>query len=394
MHRVGGDVTNPLHIALIGTRGVPAAYGGFETAVEEIGRRLVGKGHRVTVYCRDKGGAGRDYLGMTRVVLPAVRRKALETLSHTALSVAHSARDRPDVAIVFNAANSPFLPVLRTFRVPVALHMDGLEWRRSKWGGAGKRFYRGAELFGVRTADALIADSPGIADYYRHQFDARTELIAYGAPQLRSADPAGVENLDLRPNGYHLAVARFEPENHVREIVAGYAKSSATKPLAVVGSAPYSEGYIKEIRQLAQKDSRIRLLGAVYDQKLLDSLYFHAYAYIHGHSVGGTNPSLLRAIGAGTAVIAYDVSFNRAVIEGRGWFFRTEDEVASAVLAAEGAAEQVSREGAYLREHASRRYTWDSVAVQYENLAYRLHGGETMRPSHKRATRNPVAWDE
>ncbi|MDH3009313.1 DUF1972 domain-containing protein [Gordonia alkanivorans] len=383
----------PLHIALIGTRGVPAAYGGFETAVEEIGKRLSSSGHRVTVYCRGDDPAGDEYLGMKRVQLPAIKKKSLETLSHTALSVGHAVSRRPDAAIVFNAANSPFLPALRAARVPVALHMDGLEWRRSKWGRVGKRFYRTAELFGVRTADALIADSPGIADYYKHQFGATTELIKYGAPQLQAADEAGIRGLGLQPDRYHLVVARFEPENHVREIVEGYAKSSASIPLVVVGAAPYAEAYTNEIEQVARSDDRIHLLGAVYDQELLDALYFHAFSYVHGHSVGGTNPSLLRAIAAGTAVLAYDVSFNRAVVDDQGWFFRSADDVAVALESAESAPEAVAKIARFVREHAARHYTWDEVASQYEDLAKRLVGGYSRRSAHRKARRNSVAWD-
>ncbi|WP_035718035.1 DUF1972 domain-containing protein [Gordonia terrae] len=393
MNRDTSTTTQSLHISLIGTRGVPAAYGGFETAVEEIGRRLTRNGHRVTVYCRAGHDVGSNFLGMDRVVLPAVRRKSLETLSHTALSVAHAAGNRPDVAFVFNAANSPFLPFLRAIRVPVALHMDGLEWRRSKWGSTGKRFYRTAEVLGVRTADALIADSPGIADYYHHQFGARTELIKYGAPQLVTADSSGVEKLGLTPNGYHLVVARFEPENHVSEIVAGYGASDATKPLVVVGSAPYAEQYTSEINRIAAADPRIRLLGGVYDQELLDALYFHAFSYVHGHSVGGTNPSLLRAIAAGTAVVAYDVSFNRAVLDGQGWFFQDAAGVSAAISATEADENQVRKTAQFLQEHAARHYTWDEVATQYESLAHRLHNGESVRDAHRRARRHSEPWN-
>ena len=307
---------------MIGTRGVPAAYGGFETAVEEIGRRLVDRGHSVLVYGRTAGSEGDYFLGMRRVTLPSVRQKALETLSHTALSTAHAVtRARPDVAFVFNAANSPFVPALRARGIPVALHMDGLEWKRAKWGPRGRAYYRWAEQNGVRTADALIADAPGIADYYTHQFGAPTEMFRYGAPILESAPSDGVEALGFEADGYHLVVARFEPENHVREIVEGYSRSDATKPLVVVGAAPYAAEYTEAIADIAASDPRIFLLGAVYDQALLDALYFHAYTYVHGHSVGGTNPSLLRAIGAGTPVIAYDVGFNREVLGDAGQYF-------------------------------------------------------------------------
>lgn len=393
MHTATDPSSTSLRIALIGTRGIPAAYGGFETAVEEVGRRLVERGHRVLVYGRDAGTAGDVHLGMRRVTLPAVRQKALETLSHTALSTMHAVtRARPDAAFVFNAANSPFLPLLRARRIPVALHMDGLEWRRSKWGPRGKAYYRSAESFGVRQADAIIADAPGIADYYDHQFGVGSEMIRYGAPLLDEASTDGIRELGLESGGYHLVVARFEPENHVREIVEGYAASAATKPLVVVGSAPYAAEYTADIDRIAAADPRIRLLGAVYDQELLDALYHHAFTYLHGHSVGGTNPSLLRAMGAGTAVIAFDVGFNREVLDGQGWYFAGPSDVAAAVDAAEADAAAVETAGLRLRDRAAEAFSWDDVAAAYEDLAVRLVAGESIHPHARRARRANTEW--
>ncbi|WP_372966768.1 DUF1972 domain-containing protein [Microbacterium sp.] len=385
--------TPTLRIALIGTRGIPAAYGGFETAVEEVGRRLVDRGHRVLVYGRDAGTVGDTHLGMRRVTLPAVRQKALETLSHTALSTLHAVtKARPDAAFVFNAANSPFLPLLRARRIPVALHMDGLEWRRSKWGSRGKAYYRWAEAFGVQTADAIISDAPGIADYYDHQFDVPSELIRYGAPLLDDAPADGIARLGLEPGGYHLVVARFEPENHVREIVEGYAASAAQKPLVVVGSAPYAAEYTAAIDRIAAADDRIRLLGAVYDQELLDALYHHAYTYLHGHSVGGTNPSLLRAMGAGTAVVAYDVVFNREVLDGSGWYFEGPADVARAVDAVEADPTAVTSNAEAMRRRAAEAFSWDDVAAAYEELAIRIARGESIHPTARRARRAQSDW--
>jgi glycosyltransferase involved in cell wall biosynthesis len=363
---------NRMSIAMVGTRGVPARYGGFETAVEEIGQRLVDGGHRVVVYCRNVPGAPEqspaEHLGMELVHLPAARKRSLETLSHTALSVAHLVAHRTDAAFVFNAANAPLLPVLRAARIPVATHVDGLEWRRAKWGGAGRRYYRAAESLAVRWSDALIADAQGIADYYRDAFEAPTTLLTYGAPII---DPGSdlLAGLGLEPGGYHLAVARFEPENHVDVIVDGYSRSSARKPLIVVGSAPYADGYTRRVHALA--DERVRFLGGVWDQDLLDQLYANCATYLHGHSVGGTNPSLLRAIGAGAAVTAFDVSFNREVIADAGRFFSTADDVARQVAAVEADPAGTRRAGRRARELALR-YDWNAVAAGYEELAATL----------------------
>lgn len=364
---------------------MPARYGGFETCVEEVGRRLVELGHRVVVYCRDTndGAPTSDrHLGMRLVHLAAVRGRSFETLSHTGLSILHLVRHRPDVAILFNAANAPFLPLLRAAGIPVATHVDGLEWKRAKWGPVGQRYYRTAESLAVRWSDALIADARGIADYYRQTFSASTHVIAYGAPIIHT----GVERLKelgLESGGFHLAVARFEPENHVDVIVGGYRGSGAALPLVVVGSAPYADEYTRRIHALG--DARVHFLGGLWDQAQLDQLYAHCLTYLHGHSVGGTNPSLLRAIGAGAATAAFDVGFNREVLGDTGRYFRTGSDVTRVVEAAEMDRDGTAARGRAARDRAGA-YDWYEVARAYERLCRELVSGALggPRPSGRR----------
>ncbi|MBF0672766.1 MAG: DUF1972 domain-containing protein [Salinibacterium sp.] len=371
-----------LSFAMIGTRGVPAAYGGFETAVEEIGARLVEAGHEVTVYCRNADASLRRHRGMQLVHLPAVKVKVGETLSHTALSVAHATfRRRPDVAFVFNAANAPFVPWLRALGVPTAVHVDGLEWKRAKWNGLGRRYYRLVERLAVDWADALIADARGISDYYAANFAAPTELLTYGAAVQDDAGHDRIRPLGLEPKRYHLVVARFEPENHVDVIVDAYHRSSAELPLVVVGSAPYAAAYTQKIRQVAESDARIRLLGGVYDQLQLDELYANALAYVHGHSVGGTNPSLLRAMGGGTSVLAYDIDFNREVLGEEAAYFGSASALSRHFDDVESEPERHVALGRRLQRRAQRLYNWDAVSRGYEELGLRLASGYTIRAS-------------
>jgi len=381
-----------LRIALLGTRGVPAAYGGFETAVEEVGRRLAARGHEVTVYCRGAAPPIKEHLGMRLVHLPALRRKTLETLSHTAVSAAHLlSHGGADAAIVFNAANAPVLPLLRRGGIPVATHVDGLEWRRAKWSSAGRRYYRIAESMAVRSSDALIADAAGIADYYRDQFRAATHLITYGAPILRDLAADRIAELGLQPGRFHVLVARFEPENHVHLAVAGYRSSRSRLPLVVVGSAPYSDAYTAQVRQLGGDDPRIIWLGSIWDQPLLDQLYAHALTYVHGHSVGGTNPSLLRAMGAGTAVLAFDVGFNREVLGDDGRFFRSAGDLTTLFEHSEARAVAVAERGRRLQSRAEALYRWDDVADQYEVLCRGLAQGSVARSDVQRSSRRVSA---
>ncbi len=374
-----------LSIAMIGTRGVPAHYGGFETCVDEVGARLADRGHSVTVYCRtapeDRQAAPTSYRGMNLVHLGAMKRRSLETLSHTGLSVAHLMRNRTDVAIVFNCANAPWLPFIRARGVPVATHVDGLEWKRGKWGPIGQRYYRVAEAVAVKLSDGLIADAVGIADYYREKFDADTDLISYGAPVVGRADDRLAE-LGLRTDGYHLVVARFEPENHVDMIVKGYVASAATLPLIVVGSAPYSDDYTAKVQGLA--DERVRFLGGVWDQALLDQLYANARSYFHGHSVGGTNPSLLRALGASAPTDAFDVVFNREVLGDAGRYFRTAADVAQLVEQSELDQDNQRSRGRAARDRAGL-YDWDLVADRYEALCRRLATGVGRKDARAQA---------
>jgi len=371
-------------IAFLGTRGVPARYSGFETAAEEIGKRLVAAGHDVLVYCRYPGQTQRHHLGMRLVNLPAVRSKALETLSHTGMSTVHMlARDRVEAAVVFNAANAPFLPLLRAAGIPAAVNIDGLEWKRAKWAGAGQSYFKWAEGYSVRHADRVIADAEGIADYVRGQYGRDSVYIPYGAPLVEPGDDRLAE-LGLSPREYHLVVARFEPENHVDVIVAGYVASPARHPLVVVGSAPYSHEYVRRVHAAAgpegAADPRVRFLGGVWDQTKLDQLYANALSYLHGHSVGGTNPSLLRAMGAGAPVTAWDVTFNREVTGGHARYFSDAASVAQCVLADEADTAVAESRGKQGRERAAADYTWDMVAERYERLCADMAGERARRP--------------
>ena len=368
-----------MRIALIGTRGVPAQYGGFETAVEEVGQRLVQRGHDVTVFCRNGDPTRREHLGMRLVHLPAVQRKVLETLSHTGLSVLHRDARHADVAIVFNAANAPLLPALRAARVPTAVHVDGLEWQRSKWGPTGRRYYQICERLAVRWADALIADARGIQDHYRTVHRVDSTFIPYGAPLLERPALSRLGELGLAPGGYHLVVARFEPENHVREAVDAALRSRARLPLVVVGSAPYAQAYTDGIRRAVGADERVRLIGPVWDQELLDALYAGSATYVHGHSVGGTNPSLLRAMGAAAPVLAFDVVFNREVLGDAGVFWPDATALADQLVQAEADPEGARERGRRGQQRAAADYTWDAVAEQYAQLCQGLLADDRRR---------------
>lgn len=383
-----------MRIAMIGTRGVPAKYGGFETAVEEVGSRLVTMGHDVVVYCRGKNRSS-AHRGMSRVRLPALRHPVMETLSHTALSVGHLMGNRTDVALVFNAANAPLLPVIRAARIPVAVHVDGLEWQRAKWGPHGRRYYLANEGLAVRMADELISDAVGIRNYYLRKFRAESVFLPYGAPIIDDPEHWRLAELGLEPGGYHLVVARLEPENHVDVILEGYLASDSELPIIVVGSVPYASDHERRVQELAAQDGRIRMLGGVWDQDLLNALYAGSASYLHGHSVGGTNPSLLRAMGAAANVIAWDVDFNHEVLGHTGLYFGNAADIGQLLLKTESDSVAARDRGRDARDRAAATYRWDDVAAGYEQLCLDLADGTRSRRNRRKgrvpAFTHPVA---
>lgn len=284
-----------MRIVFAGTRGVPARYGGFETAIEEIGSRLVAGGHDVVVMCRNPGQTETEYKGMKLVNGWSIKRKSFETLSHSLASLPAIVRAKPDVVIFFNVANAVPALLLKLVGIRYAIHVDGIEWQRSKWGPVGKIFFRFSEWLSVVSCRWLIADASGISDYYAKRFGKSTELISYGAPSAEQSQLAR-NVFGLTPRAFYLVVARLEPENNVHVILEGYAKQERKHPIVVVGSAPYGDRYLDKLRQISPAAS---MVGAVYDQAELDWMYANSLAYIHGHSVGGTNPSLLRGGGVG-----------------------------------------------------------------------------------------------
>lgn len=352
----------------MGTRGAPALYGGFETAVEEIGSRLAERGYQVTVYCRNPGQTITEYKGMKLVNLPAIKHRMAETLSHTALSSAHAiTKDHPDVCLLLNAGNAPFLLPLKLAKIPTATHLDGLESTRDKWRGLGAKYYRWAEKSAVTNSQVLISDAQAIADHVKVQYGKDSEVIAYGA-QVINPEGDRLAEVNLKSREYHLIVARLEPENHVLDAVYGYTQSADSRPLVVVGSAPYSDWYIQKVQSAA--DHRTRFMGAIYDQELLDQLYAHAATYTHGHSVGGTNPSLLRAMGAAAPVLAFDCEFNREVSDNKALYWTKAADFTE--LMNNLNSTNLSKMGEELQERVATTYQWDAVTDQYEELIQRM----------------------
>jgi len=360
-----------MRVAILGTRGIPARYGGFETLAEELSARLVAAGHAVTVYTRShlavRGVA--SHRGATVRRLPALRFKASETLSHTLLSCLDVDRARFDVVLLCNAANAPLIPLLHARRLPVALNVDGLERKRRKWGPLGRAYYRACEALAARWADALVTDARVIQAYYRRAWRRHSEMIPYGGDLQPPEGDDALADLGLADGGFFLYVSRFEPENNPDRVLLAYREVPGGVPLVMVGGAPYAPALVRRVRELAAADPRVILTGPVYGEAYRE-LLFHARAYIHATEVGGTHPALVEAMGAGRVVFFLDNAPNREVVGRAGVPFcftrgRTLGEALAAHLADPNDAADL---GAQARERVMTAYRWDDVAAAYERL--------------------------
>ena len=365
----------PLNIALLGTRGVPARYGGFETCVEEVGKRLVRKGHRVTVYCRSSYYEQKlkKYLGMSLVYHPSLKKKSLDTLSHVLFSVLHATRQNYDVCMVFNAANSPFLFPLKILRKKIAINPDGLEWKRTKWNVAGKTYARLAERISCKIADRIVSDSRAIQEYYLSRYGIETSYIAYGAYIFDCQSTRRIEQMGLRKGEYFLQITRFEPENHPLLTAKAFSKLRTDKKLVIVGGSPYSTSYVRKL--MRYRSTKVLFPGFIYDHEVLRELWCNCFAYVHGNSVGGTNPTLLQAMGAGCFVIAYDVLFNREVLRDCGIYYDENVETLTAQMNwALNNEKSLRTFGEKARTLISQNFTWDLIANKYEKMFFDLLG--------------------
>lgn len=376
-----------MRIALIGSRGIPARYGGYETLMEEIAVRLRRMGHEVTVYCRPHytRRTEREHHGVRLVVLPTLRTKHLDTPVHTLLSCLHALSHawrgrRYDAALVVNGANAMFLPILRLAGTPAALHVDGIERQRAKWGALGRAVYAVSERLACVLPQALVTDAEVIHDHYRRRYRADSWLITYGAEARPPSETGVLEKLGLTRRGYFLYVSRFEPENNPHRVAAAYREVGGDLPLVMVGDAPYAGRFIDSFRNGA--DPRILFPGSIYGDGYWE-LQSNALAYLHATEVGGTHPALVEAMGYGNCAIVNDTPENREVIGDCGLSFRAADP---STLAAR--LEEVRRDpalgerlGRAAAERAARVYSWEAVARRYAELFDSL----ARRPQDARA---------
>ena len=365
-----------MKIAILGTRGIPANYGGFETFAEECSAGLVARGHQVTVYGRTRyvPRGMKNHRGVKLVILPTIAWKYTDTVVHTFLSILHALFRKYDAILICNAANSIYAWLPRLFGTPVAVNVDGIERKRQKWNRLGRAYYRLAEYVSTLFPNVIVTDARVIERYYRDHYGAGSVFIPYGATIEKPVEQDTLKKLQLEPGSYYLYVSRLEPENNAHLVVRAFEQVKTSRRLVIVGDAPYAAGYIQELR--ATTDPRILFPGAIYGAGYRQ-LQANAFCYIHATEVGGTHPALIEAMGQGNIVIANETPENSEVVSDTGVLYPRND-VEALRECMQDIADHPDRYEAF-KTAASQRirahYSWDSVIEQYEQLFLKMVQG-------------------
>ncbi len=362
------DSPKKLKIAIMGAKGYPYVYGGYDTLIKELGERLVARGVHVRVYNHRALFSDRPrYInGIECIYTPAIESKSLTQLSHTFFSMVHACFSDVDVIFVVNSGNGPFGLISRIFGKPTAINVDGLEWLRPKWKGVGSKYFYWASKMATRFYDQIINDSDEMRRIYLELFDAESKVIAYGANAKEDVSPEPLTNWKLESREYFLIVGRLVPDNNADLIIEGFLKTDSKRKLVVVGDVPYEDTWANRLKGL--EDERLLFTGYVRDTMELAALYSHSFAYFHGHEFGGTNPAMLKALGFGCAILALETPFNREMLQNgkHGWFFeKDKNSVAELIGVSESLPEEMEKLRATARQGLTKRYDWQYVTDQY-----------------------------
>ncbi|SEL07551.1 DUF1972 domain-containing protein [Pacificibacter marinus] len=358
-----------MHLNIIGTRGVPAAHGGFETFADYLSRYLVAKGWTVNVYCQDDDGAYEDgeqdmWKGVTRTHFQAKRSGPVGTMEFDLKCIRH-VLTQPGIDLVLGYNTAVFCVLERFKGRRILMNMDGIEWKRSKWGFAPKVWFFLNELIGANLAHVAIADHPEIAKHVQARCFKTPVMIPYGSDEITAADPAYLATYGIDSDKYLVSIARIEPENSILELVQGAASLPEGFKAMVLGKFDAENDYHRAVK--AAGGDNVIFPGAIYDPVIVQALRFHARAYLHGHQVGGTNPSLVEALGAGNAVLAHDNKFNRWTAGPDQFYFSDGAGAARAMQTICGPKEAVQpARNAALKRH-KETFQWHQILGAYEN---------------------------
>jgi glycosyltransferase involved in cell wall biosynthesis len=359
-----------IHIAIIGSRGYPYVYSGYETFVKELSERLVAKEIDVTIYCHKHLFINRpkSINGIQLIYLPSIESKILSQLGRFLLSFLHACLRPYDVILAVNSANGPFGVLTRLFGKKTMINVDGLEWLRPKWKGFGSKYFYWSSRQATRFFDLIVNDSMEMQQVYLKEFNARSTVIAYGANLRYSQQPDLIKKWDLIPNEYYLIVGRLIPDNNSDLIQEGFLQSASEKKLVIVGDVPYQDLFAQQIKEKSKSTDRIIMTGYVNDPDELAELYHQSYAYLHGHEYGGTNPTMLKAMAYGCAILALNTPFNQEMLANGsfGEFFeKTSSSLKEKINWFDQNQSKITESKNNARQGITKKYTWEQVSTQY-----------------------------
>jgi glycosyltransferase involved in cell wall biosynthesis len=376
-----------MKIAFIGTKGMNYgidAFGGFETVATELAPRLVARGHSVTIYCRRNLYKTHDFpeefKGVRLRFIGSIERKNLGTMTNSLMSILFAIKERFDLVMLFSLGPGVFVPLLKLFGIKVVTQLDGVEWERSKWGALARIMFKVGAFFNVRYADELIADANEIRRIYSDEYRRTPIMIPYGAEIRDDLDSSYIRQNALEPGGYFLLVTRFVPENYPLFVIQSYLQSGIRKPLVVLGFNYYDSKYEDEIKKI--KDNRVKFIGHITDRCHLYEFYRFSYCYIHAHSVGGTNPTMLEALANSCCIVALETPFNVEMLDkGKyGLFFELDSiDLVKKIRYIDAHPEVATSLRNKSRERIYSYYNWDFVTNQYVDLLNSLASKAVIR---------------
>jgi glycosyltransferase involved in cell wall biosynthesis len=367
-----------MKIALLGTRGIPASYSGFETCVEQLGQRLVERGHKVTVYCRKHHITypGDTYLGMRLVKLPTITNKYLDTILHSFLSSLHALTQRYDVALYFIAGNSPVSWIPRLVGTRTLLNVDGLDWKRDKWPWAAKKYIQFAEYLATILPNGYLTDSHVVQEYYENTYGSQPPYIPYGS-EVEVVPPGEIlAQNGLEAGKYILFVGRLVPENYAHHLISAFRQLETDFKCVIVGDAPYAGDYQAELKELAGGDPRILFTGYVFGRGYHE-LGSNAYIFVETSGVGGTHPALVEAMAFGNCVVAHNTLENLETIGDSGLVYdgkNGSNNLADVLRRLLKNPEEVEEYRRRAHQRATIDYSWETVTDSYELLFYQVTG--------------------
>jgi len=357
-----------LKIAIIGSRGYPYVYSGYETLVKELSERLVKSGHHVRVYCHSSlfKMKPRQVNGIELVYTPSIKSKIFSQLYNSFFSFIHVCFSKIDVLLVVNSANGPFGLITKIFRLPTVINVDGLEWLRPKWKGLGSIYFKWASKMATIFYDQIINDSDEMRKVYLNLFKRDSEVIAYGANIRKSKSLDLINNWNIKQREYYLVVGRLIPDNNADLIVNGFIKSNSKKKLVIVGDVPYKDSYASNLKNI--KDKRLVFTGYVKNQNILAELYHNCYVYIHGHEFGGTNPTMIKAMAYGSAILALETVFNQEMLQKDKFGLLFKKELLSITNMIDYCEKENILVEKFRKESVNgitQKYNWDFITSQY-----------------------------